>query len=104
MDKKSLEVVFSIAICRQSGDKYQSKTLFLMIFDLLSSIALTFLLPPTQCDEGRPIAEARVFLLVDLWNFFSDQGSGGGGAKKKALNMTSLAFFNISRTNSKLVR
>ena len=25
-DKKSLETVFSIAICRQSGDKWQSKT------------------------------------------------------------------------------
>ena len=28
---KSLETVFSIAICRQSGDKRQSKTLFLTI-------------------------------------------------------------------------
>ena len=31
-DQKSLETVFSIAICRQSVDKWQSKTLFLMIF------------------------------------------------------------------------
>ena len=30
-DQKSLETVFSIAICRQSGDKWQSKTLFLTI-------------------------------------------------------------------------
>ena len=30
--KKSLETVFSIAICRQSGDKWQSKTLFLTTF------------------------------------------------------------------------
>ena len=28
-DKKSLETVFSISICRQSGNKWQSKTLFL---------------------------------------------------------------------------
>ena len=28
---KSLETVFSMAICRQSGDKRQSKTLFLTI-------------------------------------------------------------------------
>ena len=34
VDQKSLETVFSIAICRQLGDKWQSKTLFLTIFDL----------------------------------------------------------------------
>ena len=39
---KSLETVFSIAICRQSGDKRQSKTLLLTILDLRSSIVLTF--------------------------------------------------------------
>ena len=44
---KSLETVFLIAICRQmtiekSGDKWQSKTLFRTIFDLGSSIVLTF--------------------------------------------------------------
>ena len=37
MDQKSLETVFSIAICRQLGNKWQSKTLFLAIFDLRSS-------------------------------------------------------------------
>ena len=31
---KSLDTVFSIAICRQWGDKWQSKTLFLTFFDL----------------------------------------------------------------------
>ena len=40
--KKSLETVFSIAICRQLGDKRQSKTLFLTILDLRSSKALKF--------------------------------------------------------------
>ena len=39
---KSLETVFLIAICRQSGDKWQSKTLFLTILDLHSSILLPF--------------------------------------------------------------
>ena len=34
--------MFSIAICRLSGDKWQSKTLFLTSFDLRSSIVLTF--------------------------------------------------------------
>ena len=37
-DQKSLETVFSIDICRQSGDNWQSKTLFLTSFDLRSSM------------------------------------------------------------------
>ena len=37
-DQKSLETQFLIAICRQVGDKWQSKSLFLTIFDLCSSI------------------------------------------------------------------
>ena len=40
--QKSLETVFLIAICRPSGDKWQAKTLFLMIFYLRLSIVLTF--------------------------------------------------------------
>ena len=35
---KSLEREFSIVICRPTGDKWQSKILFLSIFDLRSSI------------------------------------------------------------------
>ena len=50
VDKKSIDTVFSIAICRQCGDKCQSKTLFLSIFYLRSSIVLEFRLLPTQCD------------------------------------------------------
>ena len=38
VDKKSLETEFCIAICRHTGDKWQSKTLFLSIFDPRSSI------------------------------------------------------------------
>ena len=41
-DQKSIETVFSIPICRQCDDKCQSKTLFLLIFDLRSSIVLAF--------------------------------------------------------------
>ena len=38
VDKKSLETEFLIAICRNTGDKWQSKTLFLSIFDPRSLI------------------------------------------------------------------
>ena len=36
--QKSLETEFSVAICCQSGDKWELKTLFLAIFDLHMSI------------------------------------------------------------------
>ena len=39
---KSIETMFSIAICRQCGVKWQSKTLFLTIFGLRFPIVLTF--------------------------------------------------------------
>ena len=42
VDHRSLETVFSIAICRQSGDKRQSKALFLATLDPRSAIVLTF--------------------------------------------------------------
>ena len=38
VDKKSILTLFSIAICHPTGDKCQSKTLFLSIFYLRSSI------------------------------------------------------------------
>ena len=38
VDHKSLETEFSIAICRPIGDKWQSKTLLLAIFEPRSSI------------------------------------------------------------------
>ena len=44
-DNKSLEAVFLIAICCQSGNKMQSKTV-LTIFDLPLSIVLTFSIAP----------------------------------------------------------
>ena len=36
--KKSLETEFWITICGPTGDKWQSKTLFLVIFDRRSTI------------------------------------------------------------------
>ena len=38
VDQKSLETEFLIAICRQTSNKWQSKTLFLAIFVLHTSI------------------------------------------------------------------
>ena len=38
VDQKSIDTMFLIAICRYTGDKWQSKTLFLLIFDPCSSI------------------------------------------------------------------
>ena len=38
IDQNSIETVFLIAICRQCGDKWESKTLFLLIFDPRLSI------------------------------------------------------------------
>ena len=38
VDQKSLETEFLIAICRPTGNKWQSKTLFLVIFDQRLSI------------------------------------------------------------------
>ena len=38
LDRKSLDTEILIAICRPTGDKWQSKTLFLVIFDPHSSI------------------------------------------------------------------
>ena len=40
--KNRYKQCFLIAICRQCGDKWQMKTLFLTIFDLRSSIVLAF--------------------------------------------------------------
>ena len=49
---KSLKTVFSSVISRQSGDKWQSKTLFLKMFELRSSIVLMiFLLPFIRCEQ-----------------------------------------------------
>ena len=38
VDQESLETEFSIAICHHTGDKWESKALFLLIFDPCSSM------------------------------------------------------------------
>ena len=55
VDKKSLETEFSIAICRPTGAKLQSKTLFLAIFDPRSSIVKT-------------VFDCRLCGVVSNWN------------------------------------
>ena len=44
LDKKSIETVFLIAICRPTGDKWQPKTLFLSIFDSVSRLLIKFMI------------------------------------------------------------
>ena len=39
-DRKSIETAFLIAICRQWGDKWQSKTLFTLLSELHVKISL----------------------------------------------------------------
>ena len=54
VDQKSIEIVFLIAICHQWDDKWQSKQLFLLIFDLHSLMVLAFLIaayPVCGCSE-----------------------------------------------------
>ena len=51
--------MFSIAICRQWGNKWQLKTLFLLIFYLRSSIVLAFSIaayPVRECLIGNEIS------------------------------------------------
>ena len=43
VDQKLIGTVFLIAICHHTGDKWQSKTLFLSIFDPRSWIVDSFL-------------------------------------------------------------
>ena len=70
------------------------------------SIQVTLTVPNSCCHKAEArerlgrntLPKARIFLLVDLREFLSDLGSG---TKKKALKMTELFFFNISRKNSK---
>ena len=56
VDQKSIETVFLIAICRQ----WQSKTLFLLIFDLRSTIVLAFSI------AAYPVSIGYNKVLIDL--------------------------------------
>ena len=50
VDQISIETVFSIAICRHTGDKWESKKLFLSILICVRRLLIRFRLPPTRCD------------------------------------------------------
>ena len=66
-DQKSLKSVFLITNCRQLGDKWQSITLFLNIFDLHSSIVLVFLI------VAYPLCACWAIFLTFIhvwWTFF----------------------------------
>ena len=69
-DQKSIETVFSIVICCQCGDKWQSKTLFLTIFlsTFLDSVDV-FRLPPTWCDS---VFSSRLHLDFGCAPFLDD--------------------------------
>ena len=58
-EQKSIETVFLIAICRQCGDKWQSKTLFLTIFYLPSSIVLALSITAYPVCGRRPMKTNR---------------------------------------------
>ena len=46
VDQKSIETEFLIAICRLTGDKWQSKTLFLAVFDSVRWLWRAFSISP----------------------------------------------------------
>ena len=62
VDKKSLEIEFSIAICRPPGDKRQWKTLFLSIFDPCPSIFKSVF----DCRLPGVIVVAEVLCQIDM--------------------------------------
>ena len=61
-DKKSLETEFLMAICRPTGDKWQSKTLFLASFDTRSSFVKSIY-------DCRLSGVTRLEVLFLVWNF-----------------------------------
>ena len=60
VDQKSLETEFLIAICRPNGDKWQSKTLFLVIFDPC------LLIVKSICDCRLQTTKMQISLLLHL--------------------------------------
>ena len=60
-DQKSLETEFVIVICRPTGDKWQSKTLFLAILIRVRRLSSAFRLPPTGYVNGH---EEKVVIFL----------------------------------------
>ena len=69
VDKKMFETEFSIAICRPTGDTWKLKTLFLVIFNLRSSVVECFPLPPIRCEYAyldKRIARLHYIHLLEV--------------------------------------
>ena len=66
VDKKSLGFEFSIAICSPTGDKWQSKTMFLAIFHQRSSIVKSVF----DCRIFGVYTEASYVVCVLLYVLF----------------------------------
>ena len=96
VDQKSLETEFSIAICRPNGDKWQSKTLFIVIFDPRSSIVKSvfdcrlpfmvhvhskYLLLTRVCSVESPV------IKLHTWSNDSEYQHGPKKKKMKTLKM-----------------
>ena len=64
--KNSIKTVFLIAICRQSDDTCQSKTLFLTILIYVRRLYWRFRLPPNRC---VPISVISSFVIIWLGCF-----------------------------------
>ena len=93
-DQKSIETVFSIVICRQCGDKWQSKTLFLTIFDQRSSIVLAFSVAAYPvCFRGCKILEQVLvaYALIHSLNLHVKHV-----AQKPRYKTLHLAFLSVS--------
>ena len=64
VDQRSLETELSTTFCRQTGDKWQSKTLFPAICDPRSSIVQSVFDCPVRYDNGA------YFRLIEIvWSF-----------------------------------
>ena len=66
IDQKSLETEFSIVICRPTGDKWQSKTLILAIFDPRSSIVSAFLIAAYLVCFNIPIKKILLLFFIQF--------------------------------------
>ena len=60
VDQKSLETEFSIAICRPTGDNWQSKTLFLAICDKLQSKTLFLAIFDPRSSIVKSVFDCRI--------------------------------------------
>ena len=69
-DKKWLETEFVIAICRQSGDKWQSTTLFLTIFDCIRWLLRAFSIAAYQVWTTKVILDLYLAETFYMFPYF----------------------------------